>query len=387
MATLDILVIGGTGPTGPFVVNGLVQRGHRVTILHTGRHEVDTLPPVSVVPHLHADPFDEASFRGAIDGRTFDVVFAMYGRLRMLVDVLVGRTPRLFSIGGVPVYPGFANDDDRVPTGMRFPSGEDHAFAPAGSYDEASIEAIAGRGGRSDKVAKIVQSEAMVFDRHPQATHFRYPYIYGPNQVVPREWSVVKRALDGRRQLIVADGGRTVESSAFVENVAHAVLLAVDHVDRSAGRVYNVADDEQLSRLQVAQVVADELGHTFEYVNLPFEVARPAWPTLTHHSSQNRVVDTSRLRTELGYRDLVAPVEALRRTVRWQAEHLPAQHARLVKLLQDPFDYAAEDALVELQRAFVARCAAVPFEREPGYTAAYYGPLDNPGGRRPSVRS
>ena len=132
MATLDILVIGGTGPTGPFVVNGLVQRGHRVTILHTGRHEVDTLPPVSVVPPLRAAPFDEASFRGAIDGRTFDVVFAMYGRLRMLVDILVGRTPRLFSIGGVPVYPGFANDDDRVPTGMRFPSGEDHAFATAG---------------------------------------------------------------------------------------------------------------------------------------------------------------------------------------------------------------------------------------------------------------
>ena len=45
-------------------------------------------------------------------------------------------------------------------------------------------------------------------------------------------------------------------------------------------------------------LAADELGHTFEYVNLPYEVARPAWPTLTHHSSQNRVVDTTRLRTE-----------------------------------------------------------------------------------------
>ncbi len=385
---MDILVIGGTGPTGPFVVNGLVERGHRVTILHTGRHEVDALPPESVVPHIHADPFDEASFTDAIAGRTFDVVFAMYGRLRMIVDALIGKTPRLFSIGGVPVYAGFANDTDRFPTGMRFPSREDEdAFAPAGGYDETAIAEIAGRGGRSDKVAKIVASEAMVFERHPDATHFRYPYIYGPNQVIPKEWTIVKRALDRRPHLLLADGGRTVESSSYVENVAHAVLLAVDHVDRSAGRVYNVADSQTFSWRQIAEIVAEELDHDFTFVDLPYEVARPAYPMLTHHSSQHRIVDTTRLRTELGYTDLVPPLEAMRRTIRWQVANLPADHERLQKVLQDPFDYAAEDRLVALQRQFLVDCAAVPFDREPGWSAAYYGPLDNPGGRRPSFRA
>jgi len=90
-------------------------------------------------------------------------------------------------------------------------------------------------------------------------------------------------------------------------------------------------------------------------------------------------VDTGRIRHELGYRDLVAPLEALRRTVRWQAEHLPAQHDKVVKVLQDPFDYAAEDALIARYRQFVADCAAVPFSREPGYSRAFYGPIDNPG--------
>lgn len=384
---MDILVIGGTGPTGPFVVNGLVERGHEVTILHTGRHEVDALPPQSVVPHIHADPFDLDSFSGAIAGRNFDIVFAMYGRLRMIVDVLIGRTPRLFSIGGVPVYAGFANDDDRFPSGMQVPSNEDEAFAPAGRYDETSIATLAGRGGRSEKVAKIVASEAMVFERHPDATHFRYPYIYGPNQVVPKEWAMVKRALDGRRPLILADGGRTLESSSYVENVAHAVLLGVDHVDRSAGRVYNVADDVVLSKRQIAEVVADELGHTFEFLDLPYEAARPAYPSLTHHSSQHRIVDTTRIRTELGYCDLVEPIEALRATIRWQAQHLPAEHERVMRVLQDPFDYEAEDRIAELYHGFLAACAAVPFGVEPGWSAAYYGPRDNPGGRRPSFRS
>ena len=49
------LVIGGTGPTGPFVVNGLVERGYEVTILHTGAHEVDTIP--SSVEHIHTNPY------------------------------------------------------------------------------------------------------------------------------------------------------------------------------------------------------------------------------------------------------------------------------------------------------------------------------------------
>ena len=112
---------------------------------------------------------------------------------------------------------------------------------------------------------------------------------------------------------------------------------------------------------------------------MPAEVARPAYPTLQHHSTQHRVVDTTRIRTELGYSDRVAPLEALRRTVRWQVEHLPGEHRRLMEVLQDPFDYAAEDRLAELQRMFVANCAAVAFTREPGYTTAYYGPYDNPG--------
>lgn len=383
---MRILVIGGTGPTGPFIVNGLVERGHQVTIFHTGRHEVDSLPSMDVVPHIHGDPFDLDSTSACLGNQTWDAVFAMYGRLRMLVEFLKGKTPRLFSIGGVPVYPGFANDVDRYPDGMRFPSREQDAYPPLGqgsSLTDPSQRA----DNRSEKVAKIIQSEAMVFDQHPDATHFRYPYIYGPHQVVPKEWAVVKRALDGRRPLILADGGRTVESAAYVENVAGAVLAAVDHIDRSAGRVYNVADDELYSRLQVAQVVQDELDHRFELINLPFEVAAPAYPTIHHHSSQHRIVDTTRIRQELGYQDIVPPLEALRRTIRWQADNLPADHERVMKVLQDPFDYAAEDRLAELYRRFMADCAAVTYERNPGYSSGYYGPQENPGGKRAGMRS
>jgi len=41
------LVIGGTGPTGPRIVAGLLARGHEVTIFHRGTHE---LPDLAEVP-------------------------------------------------------------------------------------------------------------------------------------------------------------------------------------------------------------------------------------------------------------------------------------------------------------------------------------------------
>jgi nucleoside-diphosphate-sugar epimerase len=376
---MDVLVIGGTGPTGPHVVQGLVDRGHRVTILHTGRHETDELPAERIVPHLHADPFDTSSFTAALHGRTFDLAFVMYGRLRMVVEHLVGRVGRLVTIGGVPVYPGFADEDERFPSGMKLGADEDDAYAPLGTH--AAVAALSSGAGRFDKIARIVDSEALVFRLHPTATHFRFPYLYGPRQVVPREWSIVKRALDGRRELVVADGGRTLHTSAYTENAARAVLLAADRLDASAGRAYNVGDDDQLTIRQIAEIVADELGHRFDLVNLPAEAARPAYCTLQHHSTQHRLVDTARLRHDLGYTDIVAAPDALRRTVRWQAEHLPAQHDRLTRVLQDPFDYPAEDRLVALQRRFVADCAAVTFATEPGYSVAYYGPRPNPGDR------
>ncbi len=368
---MDVLVIGGTGPSGPLIVNGLCERGHRVTILHTGRHEVDTLPPQSVVPHLHADPFDEASFRAGLGERTFDVVFAMYGRLRMLCEVLVGRTPRLFSIGGVPVYPGFFNPEVCSPAGMRTPSREEEA----GVGEEAA-----------PKVRRIWESEQLVFERHPDATHFRYPYIYGPNQVLPREWPIVRRALDRRPHLIVAEGGLTLMTQAFVENAAHAVLLAVEQIDRSAGRSYNISDDYLLTLAQVAEVVMDEVGHRMELISMPDAAARPARSMLHTDNAGHRVVDASLIRDELGYRDVVDPVEALRRTIRWQVANLAGKSAAVDHLAEDPYDYEAEDRLVALQQRFMAEAAAVTFTAEPGYSSGYYGSRPNPAGARRSFR-
>ena len=354
------LVIGGTGPTGPFVVNGLRSRGFEVTILHTGRHEVDEIP--DDVVHIHTDPFDGAATAEALGSATFDLAIVMYGRLRVLAPLLVGRVGRIVTIGGVGAVRGWVDPNDLFPTSMTVPAPAD---APLARPDEPI-----------GKIRRIVETEEVVFDNHPQAIHLRYPMLYGPRQLVPREWPILRRALDQRPTLILADGGLTLKSASYVENAAHAVLCAVAAGETAAGTVHNVADTRSLTLRQMAEVLADEVGHAFQIVSLPLELAAPARPLVMHWSTGHRVVNTESLRTDLGYRDLVEPEEGLRRTARWLADNPPSPER--AEVLQDPFDYDAEDELLARWRDTLHAFPMPTFATEPGYGAAYYGRTPNP---------
>lgn len=111
------LIIGGTGPTGPYIVAGLVARGYEVTVYHRGLHEV-TLP--GDVRHLHGDPFSVADLERDLFPLTFDLVVSNYGRLRHIGRILAGRTARLIAITGGSVYLGWQDPDDS-PHGLPVP--------------------------------------------------------------------------------------------------------------------------------------------------------------------------------------------------------------------------------------------------------------------------
>jgi nucleoside-diphosphate-sugar epimerase len=358
------LVIGGTGPTGPFIVNGLVARGFAVAMLHSGRHERDEIGPE--VEHVHTDPFDERALQAALGERSFDVCVATYGRLRVTAKIMAGRCGKFVSVGGGPAYLGYMNADTWRPAGLPVPTRED---AP-----------LVAREADDAKGFRIARTEERVFAQHPSATHFRYPYVYGPYQLVPREWCIVRRIHDRRPFLILPDGGLTLCSYGYAENLAHAVLLAVDQPGVSAGQVYNCADEETPTLRQVVELVRDALGASLEILSLPGELAVPARPLLMQPWTTHRVFDLTKLRAELGYRDVVPAREALARTARWLDAHPLERGGAEEKILQDPFDYAAEDALAARWRGALEMLRAQPVQwsRAPGFTASYSGPGGTP---------
>jgi nucleoside-diphosphate-sugar epimerase len=357
------LVVGGTGPTGAPIVAGLVERGYDVTILHRGLHERDDTP--AAVHHRHHDPYDEAGLRAGLGGDNFDLVVAMYGRLRRVAELTRGQVGRFVSVGGVPAYRGWMNPWLYDPPGLPVPIAEDARSVQDPAEDE--------------KGYRIARTEEAVFEHHPTAAHFRYPYVYGPRQLAPREWCIVRRVLDGRRRIVVADDGLTLHHHGYTENLAHGVLLAVDQPAAAAGQVFNVGDEEVLSVRQVIELVAGALDHEFEIVSLPFELAVPARPLLAQPLPTHRVLDLSRIRQRLGYRDAVPARVALARTAAWLAANPPAPGSTEELVLTDPFDYEAEDQLMNAWCAARRSLAdAAHFDPEPGYGLAYSGPGGRP---------
>jgi nucleoside-diphosphate-sugar epimerase len=352
------LVIGGTGPTGHFMVNGLRRRGYAVTIFHTGRHELAEIP--AEVEHLHGDPFAPGALEAALGARTFDVCIASYGRLRRVAEAMASRSGRFLSIGGVPAYRGFMNPELFTPAGLPVPVRED---AP-----QVEREVEDAKGWR------IVRTERALFAARPDATHFRYPYVYGPHQLVPREWCIVRRVLDGRPFIVLPEDGLTLHHHGYAENLAHAVLLAVDQPEAARGQIYHCADEEVLTLRQVVEIVAGALGRPLEIVSMPWRLATPARPLLAQPLPTHRVFDLGKIRRELGYRDVVPAREALARTARWLAAHPPAPGGQEETVLQDPFDYAAEDRLVAAWRQALAALPEIEWKRPPGYTLSYSGP-------------
>jgi nucleoside-diphosphate-sugar epimerase len=353
------LVIGGTGPTGHHIVNGLIARGYRVEILHRGNHEVEEIPPE--VLHHHMDPYDpallEAFFAAA---PRFDLCVATYGRLRAIASATAGRIGRLISAGGVPAYRGYMNPALGEPAGLPVPTGEDAPRVAAPAEDE--------------KGWRIVQTEDALFAAHPDATHLRYPYVYGKYQPMPREWPILRRILDGRAFIILPDGGLTLHHMGYAENVARGILLAADHPASSRGRVYNCADEEVLSLRQSVEIIAAAMGRQIEIVSMPWELAPCTRPLVMQPLTTHRVLDISRIRAELGYRDAVPAREALARTARWLAEHPPAAGGIEEMVLEDPFDYAAEDRLRGAWEAAIGGMPRIGFDPQPGYTMSYSGP-------------
>lgn len=356
---MKALVIGGTGPTGPAIVDGLLARGYEVTIYHRGTHEIEFAGPVA---HLHGDPFSKADLERDLGSRSFDLVVGNYGRLRYVAEIIAGRCDRFIGITGGASYVGFQWSQD-APLGTPMP------------FVEHSPIYIT-RNEHNHFGYMVAQGERDVLDRHRrgdyQATVLRYPRVYGPRQLAPCMWPIVRRVLDGRRQIIVPGDGLRTRARGYAENMAHAVLLVADRFERCAGEIYNVADEQTFSIKQLVSLIARILDHEWEVVEALHPMAealsRP-YSTPPHHM----MFDIAKIQRDAGYRDLVPAEEGVRRTVQWLAANREQMAGRIEENLGDRFDYQLEDQFIAaykraLESLTAALTAPPPF---PGYEYQY----------------
>lgn len=342
-AAKRILLIGGSGPSGSLIVNGLLAEQHEVSVLNTGRHPVDYDSPVE---RIIADPNFLEPVQDAVRGRRFDTVIASYGRLRYVAEALTGHTEHLIGVTST-FYPGWIDPPATVrPTSESGVAREwDVTYLDEGGAmpPETPLDPVGKFGQR------VVETDTALQWAHRRgdfiATVLRYPRVYGPRQPGATEWSIIRRLLEDRTRIIVPEGGFLLQSILYAENAARIVLAAVRDRNASGGQVFNCADPEPITHRKWIRLIAQTMGKDVELVSAPAAHARPAWPyarwplTVGHH-----ILDTNNLR-RLSYMPVPA-ASAVRRTVEWYLADPERRGAAVEPQLRDTFSYELEDRIL-----------------------------------------
>jgi len=343
---MNILILGGTGFLGPFVVRQLVGLGHDVTIFHSGEHEPG-LPPQ--VMHIH-NPLGRRpmyELPGELRDLRPDVVVHLIPMgerdAQTAVDTFKGSAGRLVSISSQDVYQAFGrvNGLESGPPGPLPIMEESPLRERLYPYRAEEARGEDDPSKYMDDYDKILVEQVTVSEPELPGTVLRLPMIHGPGDRQHRLYPFLKRMDDQRPAIVLEHGFATWRAPrGYVENVAWAITLAATD-SRAAGRIYNVVEPEALSTVEWVKRVSGVAGWQGDIVVAP-EGRMPALLASEHHL----VVDGSRIRNELGYQEIIPQEEAMKRTIEWERANPPEE------VDPEQFDYVSEDAvLADLQAA------------------------------------
>jgi nucleoside-diphosphate-sugar epimerase len=316
---MKIFVTGGSGFVGGHLIEALARADHEVLALARSDRAAEAVRAYGAEPVrgelgavsasmiqgaeavIHAAAFveewgsREQFWQGNVEGTSAVLSAAREGGARRFLHV--GTEAALFTGRDL------LNVDERAP----------HPAHPRYLYSETKAEAE----------RRVLAASAEGF----ATLSIRPRLIWGPRDtsVLP---AILRMAKAGRFAWI--DGGRARTSTTHVDNVVHALILALNRGE--GGRAYFVADEGERTMRDFFGALAATQGVDLGTRTVPSAVARPlarvvegTWrlfgvksaPPMTRFAidmlSCNVTVDTRRAREELGYAPVISVEEGLRR--------------------------------------------------------------------------
>ncbi|HEX3804240.1 MAG TPA: NAD-dependent epimerase/dehydratase family protein [Solirubrobacteraceae bacterium] len=306
---MDCVVTGGAGFIGSNLVDALVARGDRVTVVDNlagGKrsnldgalaagvqlHELDVRDADAVAdlfaevrPKLVFHLAAQIDVRHSVGDPAADAVVNVLGTINVLAAARESRVHRVVntSTGG-----GLYGDAELLPTP------EDCAVRPLAPYGQSKYAAE----GYCELYARLFGLSTV---------SLRYGNVYGPRQDVHGEAGVVAIfcgcLLEGRAPKVFGDGRQT-RDWVDVSDVVRANLLAAD--SEVTGPI-NIAGGEETSVLDLVGALRDVgAARGLELATPEFLAERPG------EVSRSRL-DTRRARDELGWLPTVSLSEGLER--------------------------------------------------------------------------
>lgn len=302
---MRILVTGGAGFIGSHVVDALISRGHKVTVLDnlsTGKKE--NLNPKAVfvrgaiesekTEKLVRDLKPEAIFhfaaqkdvRLSVVDPVADAKVNVLGFLRLVragLDINLKRF--VFASTGGAIYGGA----DKLPTPENYPANPLSPYGVAKLAAEHYLHAYRVSGGFP-------------------AIALRFGNVYGPRQASDSECGVtavfIRKLLSGERPIVFGDGAQT-RDYIFVDDITRACLKAL--TTRHLG-TYNIGTGVETDLNEILKMLRALIGSDVKPVYAPAKLGEERRSSLA----------IDRAKKYLGFEPKVALAQGLAKTIAWQ---------------------------------------------------------------------
>ena len=312
---MRIVVIGGSGHVGSFLVPRLVRAGHEVINLSRGTRaayvEDEAWSDVEQVT-VDRDAEEAAgTFGKRVAALEADVVVDMIcftpDSATALVEALRGRSGHLIHCGTIWRYG----------PSVKQPMREDDSSPPFGEY-----------GTQKAAIAELLAAETA--SGGLVTTVLQPGHISGPGWVPigplgnldPGVWY----ALSAGQDIAVPGLGAELMHHVHADDVAQAFQLAVEHRDAAGGESFNVVARSALTARGFLAIAAGWFGQTAKIRSVSWaefrsgttaEFAEASWG----HLSRSQYASIEKARTLLGYTPAFEPEAAVLDGIRWLIDH------------------------------------------------------------------
>ncbi len=252
---MRVLVLGGSRFVGAWLVDELVNAGHKVTVFNRGQTPA-ILPPE--VERLYGDRQDHSQVREVLEGREYEVIYDVSGytlpETSVMVDIFKGRISHYIYISSAAVY-------------------ERRWYAPV-TEDFSYSDVEGGDYGRNK-----ASTEHFLLKSHQEvgfpASIVRPWMVFGPgNPSFAREQLFFRRAeLD--RTMILPFNGFLHMQYGHVQDLARALVLMAGN-PRCFGEAYNITGPEAITMNGYLQLISELTGRALNVLYLTFSEAKEA---------------------------------------------------------------------------------------------------------------